>query len=234
MFPPSRRTGLSIYLTVVAIMSFSSRLLAFTASPLTVSIPSKVTSRAAFSSQASVVMKAKNSNNRKGNREENRRSYFTNVVTKGGGGFLAGLAGASFLSQTTPLRALAEEASPSGAKEGFETTASGIQYKILKEGTGGQPTPGVSVQVHYSGWLDGFDGDGRKFDSSYDRRRPFVFKAGVGQVIGGWDQSVLDMKVGEKRNVIIPPELGYGARGAGGVIPPNATLYFTIELLAIK
>ena len=88
-------------------------------------------------------------------------------------------------------------------------------------------SPGQTVNVHYSGWLDAFESP-KKFDSSYDRGKPLSFRAGVGQVIAGWDESVLQMKIGEKRNVIIPASLGYGARGAGGVIPPNATLYFTM------
>lgn len=93
-------------------------------------------------------------------------------------------------------------------------------------------TPGQSVNVHYTGWLDDFESP-KKFDSSYDRGKPLSFRAGVGQVIAGWDEALLQMKIGEKRNVIIPPGLGYGARGAGGVIPPNATLYFTMELKSI-
>jgi len=91
---------------------------------------------------------------------------------------------------------------------------------------------GQSVNVHYTGWLDDFE-SAKKFDSSYDRGKPLSFRAGVGQVIAGWDEALLQMKIGEKRNVIIPPGLGYGARGAGGVIPPNATLYFTMELKSI-
>ena len=115
----------------------------------------------------------------------------------------------------------------------FETSESGLKYKITKEGTGAIPVPGNTVSAHYTGWLDGFDSE-RKFDSSRDRGRPFSFKAGAGQVIRGWDESFLSMKVGEKRQVIIPPRLGYGDRGAGGIIPGGATLYFDVELLAIK
>lgn len=106
-----------------------------------------------------------------------------------------------------------------------------------KIGTGAEATPGQYIQVHYTGWL--FDegapeNKGRKFDSSRDRGQPFEFQLGVGQVIGGWDQGFAGMKVGGERTLIIPPELGYGARGAGGVIPPNATLIFEVELLGIK
>ncbi len=115
-------------------------------------------------------------------------------------------------------------------------TASGITYTIEKFAplNARSPRPGETVRVHYTGWLDVKGQPGKKFDSSVDRGQPFVFKVGVGQVIAGWDESVLSMKVGEKRRVIIPSHLGYGTRGAGNSIPPNASLIFVIELIAIQ
>ncbi len=117
------------------------------------------------------------------------------------------------------------------AKEGGKvTTKSGLVYEDLKVGTGAEAKPGMMVKVHYTGWLT----DGTKFDSSVDRGQPFVFSLGAGQVIKGWDEGVAGMKVGGKRKLTIPPELGYGRAGAGGVIPPNATLIFDVELLDVK
>ena len=108
-------------------------------------------------------------------------------------------------------------------------TASGLGYVDLVEGTGPQPKPGESVRVHYTGWLE----NGKKFDSSHDRREPLVFPIGRGHVIKGWDEGVGSMKVGGKRKLVIPANLGYGDRGAGGLIPPGATLIFEVELLGI-
>ena len=111
-----------------------------------------------------------------------------------------------------------------------QTTPSGLQYEELQVGSGASPQPGQNVTVHYTGWLK----DGSKFDSSVDRGSPFQFRIGQGQVIKGWDEGVMSMKVGGKRRLIIPPELGYGQRGAAGAIPPNATLVFEVELLDTK
>jgi peptidylprolyl isomerase len=115
------------------------------------------------------------------------------------------------------------------------TTASGVKMTDTKVGTGEEAKPGQTVSVHYTGWLDsGGAVKGFKFDSSVDRGEPFEFKLGAGQVIKGWDDGVAGMKVGGKRTLNIPPELGYGANGAGNVIPPNATLIFDVELLGVK
>lgn len=114
------------------------------------------------------------------------------------------------------------------------TTASGLQYEDITPGTGAEAQAGAHVSVHYTGWLQNADGSaGKKFDSSKDRGDPFSFALGAGQVIKGWDEGVQGMKVGGQRRLIIPSALGYGPRGAGGVIPPNATLIFDVELLAV-
>jgi peptidylprolyl isomerase len=114
------------------------------------------------------------------------------------------------------------------------TTASGLQISDSKVGTGATPKPGQICVMHYTGWLYENGQKGKKFDSSVDRNEPFEFPIGQHRVIAGWDEGVATMQVGGKRTLIIPPALGYGARGAGGVIPPNATLIFDVELLAVK
>jgi FKBP-type peptidyl-prolyl cis-trans isomerase len=110
----------------------------------------------------------------------------------------------------------------------------GLKYTDTKTGDGAAATSGNKVSVHYTGWLYNNGAKGAKFDSSVDRGQPFQFTLGAHQVIAGWDEGVAGMKVGGKRTLIIPPELGYGARGAGGVIPPNATLMFDVELLGVQ
>jgi FKBP-type peptidyl-prolyl cis-trans isomerase FkpA len=111
------------------------------------------------------------------------------------------------------------------------TTPSGLRYEDTTLGGGAEAKPGQHVHVHYTGWLYNNGQQGAKFDSSLDRNEPFAFTLGAGMVIKGWDEGVAGMKTGGKRTLILPPQLGYGARGAGGVIPPNATLKFDVELL---
>ena len=114
------------------------------------------------------------------------------------------------------------------------TNPSGLQYLDTTVGDGAEATKGQQVTVHYTGWLYNNETQGAKFDSSKDRNDPFVFSLGAGMVIKGWDEGVAGMKVGGARTLVIPPEMGYGARGAGGVIPPNATLKFDVELLGVS
>jgi len=140
---------------------------------------------------------------------------------------------------TARIKAKQEEAMMAGLEgvcESFgadlakaQSTSSGLRYIVTQEGTGDSPTAGQTISAHYTGCLT----NGQKFDSSRDRGSPFQTQIGVGRVIKGWDEAFLDMKVGEKRVLIIPPDLGYGARGAGGAIPPNATLVFDVELLDV-
>jgi peptidylprolyl isomerase len=113
-------------------------------------------------------------------------------------------------------------------------TPSGLQYEDTVVGTGASPKTGQTCVMHYTGWLWENDAKGKKFDSSVDRGQPFEFQIGRGMVIRGWDEGVSTMKVGGKRTLLIPAALGYGSRGAGGVIPPNATLLFDVELLGVK
>ena len=119
----------------------------------------------------------------------------------------------------------------------MNATITTLQKNDVKQGTGAEAASGKAVVVHYTGWLydpGKPDGKGTKFDSSLDRKVPFGFILGAGKVIRGWDEGVVGMKVGGQRTLIIPPDFGYGARGAGGVIPPNATLIFDVELLEVK
>ncbi len=129
----------------------------------------------------------------------------------------------------------ATEASPAPSPESVAglvalTSSTGMTYYVLRSGAGGSPVPGQTVGVHYSGWLE----SGVQFDSSVERGKLFVFPVGIGRVIKGWDEAVLEMKVGEKRQIRIPPHLGYGDKGAGGVIPAGATLIFDVELVELR
>jgi len=135
---------------------------------------------------------------------------------------------AGVFAASTPTAATAQAAGST------MTTPSGLKIADSKVGTGATPKPGQICVMHYTGWLYEGGAKGKKFDSSLDRGQPFEFPIGRRQVISGWDEGVATMKVGGKRTLIIPPELGYGARGAGGVIPPNATLIFDVELLDVK
>jgi FKBP-type peptidyl-prolyl cis-trans isomerase len=142
---------------------------------------------------------------------------------------------ASFLCIAGALSAAAQAAQESKPMEPTTapkevTTASGLRYTDLKAGSGAEAKTGNVVEVHYTGWLE----NGTKFDSSHDRNQPFRFKLGAGQVIRGWDEGVAGMKIGGKRKLVIPAELGYGRTGAGGVIPPGATLVFEVELLGVS
>ncbi|HEY1328952.1 MAG TPA: FKBP-type peptidyl-prolyl cis-trans isomerase [Casimicrobiaceae bacterium] len=134
--------------------------------------------------------------------------------------------------------ALAQGATPAATGESkLSATVTTLQKIDVKQGNGAEAQPGKPVVVHYTGWL--YDpaqpgGKGTKFDSSLDRKVPFGFILGAGKVIKGWDEGVAGMKVGGERTLIIPPDMGYGARGAGGVIPPNATLIFDVQLLEVK
>ncbi|MDO8987926.1 MAG: FKBP-type peptidyl-prolyl cis-trans isomerase [Coriobacteriia bacterium] len=131
-------------------------------------------------------------------------------------------------STPAPEAPVAEEpAVPAGAET---AVVEGLKIQDLVVGTGTQATSGKTVSVHYTGWLE----DGTQFDSSVDSGQPFQFALGAGQVISGWDQGVVGMKIGGKRKLTIAPELGYGAQGAGGAIPPNATLIFDVELLDVR
>lgn len=153
-------------------------------------------------------------------------------LTVGGSDSAAGKEGQTYVRTEAP---------DVGADPGMEqdeyadyiSTSSGLKYKIFQEGNGAVPSRGATVEAHYTGWLDKFESN-RKFDSSRDRDHPFTFAVGTGKVIRGWDEAFTSMKVGERRMIIVPPELAYGERGIDDVIPGGATLYFDVELLEIK
>ena len=128
----------------------------------------------------------------------------------------------------------ADDKSDKKDEPSWNKTMTGLQYKDIKVGTGATPKTGQTCVMHYTGWLWENGQMGKKFDSSVDRGQPFKFQIGAGMVIKGWDEGVATMKVGGKRKLLIPPQLGYGARGARDVIPPNATLLFEVELLGIE
>jgi peptidylprolyl isomerase len=145
---------------------------------------------------------------------------------------------AAFIALTAAMGSISIDSHQSPAlaqaKGKIMTTASGLQIEDSVVGTGASPAKGQTCVMHYTGWLYENGVKGKKFDSSVDRNEPFEFPIGMSRVIKGWDEGVSTMKVGGKRTLIIPPEMGYGARGAGGVIPPNATLVFDVELLGVK
>ncbi|WP_409999943.1 FKBP-type peptidyl-prolyl cis-trans isomerase [Planctomyces sp. SH-PL62] len=130
--------------------------------------------------------------------------------------------------------ATAQDENKAAKEKKMTKTESGLEYRDTKEGDGATPKKGQTCEMHYTGWLWQDGKKGKKFDSSVDRGESFEFTLGVGQVIKGWDEGVSTMKVGGKRELLIPPALGYGARGAGGDIPPNATLLFEVELLGAR
>ena len=140
---------------------------------------------------------------------------------------------AALAAATMGAFVMSDGTSGPAAAQQATTTPSGLKIIDTKVGTGASPRPGQTCVMHYTGWLYENGAKGKKFDSSVDRNEPFDFPIGQGRVIAGWDQGVATMKVGGKRTLIIPAALGYGARGAGGVIPPNATLVFDVELLRV-
>jgi len=152
--------------------------------------------------------------------------------TQAGAGLLGLLVSAAILA--TGVLATGLFPAAAAAEENAVTTPSGLKVEDTKVGEGASPRPGQICIMHYTGWLYEDGAKGAKFDSSLDRGEPFEFPIGTGRVIKGWDEGVASMKVGGKRTLIIPPDLGYGARGAGGVIPPNATLIFEVELLDLR
>jgi FKBP-type peptidyl-prolyl cis-trans isomerase FkpA len=159
--------------------------------------------------------------------------------SSGSRSFCARMAVLAFIPFAVGCAAM-ESGKPTSTAEGLsklDATQSDLKKTDVKPGTGAEAVAGRPVVVHYTGWLydpSKPDSHGTKFDSSRDRNAPFTFTLGAGRVIKGWDEGVAGMRVGGQRTLVIPPQLGYGARGAGGVIPPNATLIFDVELLAVQ
>lgn len=141
-----------------------------------------------------------------------------------------GLLALALVAATAACAAPKKDGPTKVAMDKFKTTKSGLKYAVLKPGAGAVAKAGDHVHVHYTGWLQS---NGKKFDSSHDRGTPIDFDLGAGNVIKGWDEGVAGMKINEQRQLVIPPALGYGERGAGGVIPPGATLVFDVELVKI-
>ena len=152
---------------------------------------------------------------------------------------MAAAAALALVSLTVPPPAAGQQtsqqpAAQQGAPGKMTELANGLKYTDTQVGSGDEAVRGKKVTVHYTGWLDNKGEKGKKFDSSVDRNEPFEFPVGASMVIRGWDEGVVGMKVGGKRRLVIPPEMGYGSRGAGGVIPPGATLVFDVELVEIR
>jgi peptidylprolyl isomerase len=161
----------------------------------------------------------------------------THLMKRAAAFLLAGIAAITLAAVPVSAgekKASEKEKSEKKGESKMQRLPSGLQYEDVKAGDGAQPKTGQTCVMHYTGWLWVNGAKGAKFDSSVDRGKPFEFPLGQGAVIKGWDEGVATMKVGGKRNLLIPPALGYGARGAGGVIPPNATLLFEVELLGVK
>jgi len=165
-----------------------------------------------------------------------QRCYVRPAALLGGIALSFAAAGLAFGQMATPPATAPAQATSQTLSSKIGANVTELKKIDTKQGTGAEAVAGKSVIVHYTGWLydpAAPDGHGAKFDSSLDRKEPFSFPLGAGKVIKGWDEGVAGMKVGGKRTLVIPPQLGYGARGAGGVIPPNATLLFDVELLDV-
>lgn len=166
-----------------------------------------------------------------------QRRHAQRAAFAAGIALLFGLAGHALGQTAAPPAGESAQAAPPSLSSKIGAKVTELKKIDVKQGTGAEAVPGKIVIVHYTGWLydpAAPDGHGAKFDSSVDRKEPFSFPLGAGKVIKGWDEGVAGMKVGGSRTLVIPPQMGYGARGAGGVIPPNATLVFDVELLDVS